>query len=96
MLINLRNTSYKLSFSNSSEKYLKKLRKRNKEDFDNLLNSIKSILNDPYDSKLLHGKFEGLRRIKYSNYRIVFFINNESNPQEILIIEIGKRKNIYK
>ena len=96
MLINLKNTSHKLIFSNRSEKYLKKLKKRNKDDFDILLNIIGLIVNNLYESKLLHGKLKGLRRIKNKDYRVVFFIKNESNPPEIQIIEIGKRKNIYK
>jgi len=96
MLINLKNTSYRLIFSNSSERYLKKLRKRNKDDFDSLIKNIQLIINNPYDSKLLHGKLKGLRRVKNKDYRVVFFIENNLNPPEIQIIEVGKRKNVYK
>lgn len=96
MLIILKNTSYKLIFSNSSDKYLKKLKKRNKDDFDSILKNIILIVANPYNSKLLHGKFKGLRRVKNGNYRVIFLIETKLNPPEIQIIEIGNRKNIYK
>lgn len=96
MLINLKNTFYKLIFSKNSEKYLKKLKKKNKDEFDDLLKIIPLIINNPYDSKLLQGKLKGLRRVKSKEYRVIFFIENSLNPSEIQIIEIGKRKNIYK
>jgi len=95
-LINLKNTSYKLILSNNSEKYLKKLKKRNIDDFHNLLKNISLTVFNPYNSKVLHGKLKGLRRVKVGDYRIVFFIENKLNPPEIQIIEIGQRKNIYK
>ena len=95
-MINLKNTSYKLILSNNSEKYLKKLKKRNIDDFHNLLKNISLTVFNPYNSKVLHGKLKGLRRVKVGDYRIVFFIENKLNPPEIQIIEIGQRKNIYK
>ncbi|MCL2116342.1 MAG: type II toxin-antitoxin system mRNA interferase toxin, RelE/StbE family [Methanobrevibacter sp.] len=92
----MKNTSYKLILSNNSEKYLKKLKKRNIDDFHNLLKNISLTVFNPYNSKVLHGKLKGLRRVKVGDYRIVFFIENKLNPPEIQIIEIGQRKNIYK
>jgi mRNA-degrading endonuclease RelE of RelBE toxin-antitoxin system len=92
----LKNTSYKLIFSNKSDKYLKNLKKDNNEDFNNLISKTILITKNPYDSKSLKGKFKGLKRVEYRSYRIVFYIENKTNPPEIQILDIGLRKNVYK
>jgi len=97
MLINLKkDTSFDLFIETNPDRFLKKLNKQNKEDLKKLLKLIYSISSNPYNSKLLHGKFEGLRRVKKGDYRVVFVINKNTNPYEIRILDVGKRKNVYK
>lgn len=96
MLINLKKDTYKLIIGNQVDKYLMKLAKKNKKDFKMLLNSIKELLNDPYDSISLKGKFENERRLRSGDYRIIFRINMKTDPYEVHIVKIGKRSNIYK
>lgn len=97
MLINLKkDTSYELIIESNPDRYLKKLNKQNQEDLKKLLKLLYSIPYNPYDSKPLHGKFEGLRRVRKGDHRIVFRINKNVNSYEIRILDIGKRKNVYK
>jgi mRNA-degrading endonuclease RelE of RelBE toxin-antitoxin system len=56
MLINLENIFHKLIFSKSSEKYFKKLKRKDRKEVENLIKITKEILTNPYDSKILQGK----------------------------------------
>jgi mRNA interferase RelE/StbE len=42
--------------------------------------------------KVLRGKWEGLRSYRVGDYRIIFYLHLE----EILILRIGHRKDVYK
>ena len=97
MLMNLKkDTSYKIIIEKNPDHFLKKLNKQNQKELKKLLKLIHSIPSNPYNSKSLLGKFQGLRRVKKGDYRIVFMINNKVVPHEIRILDIGKRKNVYK
>jgi len=82
---------YKIEFSSTADKYLKKL--SNKEDIKRIRDGIYNI-KDPYDSKKMKGKLKGLNRIQVGKYRIIFKIYKKDLI--ILVVEIGKRSNIYK
>ncbi|MGL4669946.1 MAG: type II toxin-antitoxin system RelE family toxin [Methanobacteriaceae archaeon] len=75
---------------------MKKITLKDKNIGNGLYESIGEILENPFNSKILKGKLEGTRRVRKGKFRIVFYINNNSNPPEIRIYEIGMRKNIYK
>ena len=93
MLINLKkDIKYKLVIDPKADKYLLKLSKKNKKDFDKLLTLIKELPIDPYNSKPLKNNEKGLRRLKKGGYRLVFKIANST----IVILDIGKRNNVYK
>lgn len=58
-----------------------------------LINKISTNLpNLALQCKPLKGKFKGLRRYRAGNYRIIFTVIGN----EIVIIKIGHRKNVYK
>ena len=40
--------------------------------------------------------FEGARKIRVSNYRIIFEMDYSTEPPSIEIFKIGKRSTIYK
>ena len=91
----MKNTSaYKLTFTSKAEKYLQKLSKKDEKRAKILLNTIKKILKDPYNSKLLKGKLKGTRRVREDPYRIIFRINKKSN--EIRILDLDRRSKAYK
>ena len=91
-----KNCNYKLKFTKNAYKSLKKITTEDKNIGKGLYDSIGEILENPLNSKLLHGKFKGARRVRKGKFRIVFYMNNNCNPPEIRIYEIGKRQNIYK
>jgi len=87
-----KDTRYKLNIKNQADRYIIRLSKKNNKDFEMLLENIKKIPQDPYNSKPLHNNFKGLRRVRKGDYRIIFRINESM----ITILIIGKRNNVYK
>ena len=83
---------YKINIKKQADKYLLKLSKKNKKDFEILLGCVKNLPEDPYNSKSLHNNLKGLRRVKQGEYRIIFRIDDSI----IKILSIGKRSNVYK
>ena len=97
MLINLKNTSgYNLIFDPKAEKYLKKLSRKDKKSSNIILNNIKKILIDPYNSISIKTSVFKERRVKAGDYRIIFIIVEDKNPPVIEITRIGKRATVYK
>ena len=82
---------YEIEFSSTADKYLKKL--SNKDDVKRIRDAIYNI-KDPHDSKKMKGKLKGLNRIQVGKYRVIFKIYKKELI--ILVVEIGKRSNIYK
>ena len=80
---------YSVELSKTSIKFLKKL---NKKDSDIILNKIYSLRDNPFRFlKKLQG--QKLWRLRIGDYRAVIDIIIKNN--EIFIVRIGKRKNIY-
>ena len=91
MLINLKKDTYNIVLSPKADKFLKKIAKKNKKDFKNLVNVIETISKNPYYSIKLKNTNNKERRIRKGDYRIKFIINNDN----VEITMIGKRSNIY-
>ena len=96
LMILIKDMDYEIIYSPQSDKYLKKLSKRNKKDLILIRDTINSIPNNLHNSKLLKGQYKGFRRVRKDPYRIVFKINVNSSLLSIFILEIGKRENVYK
>ena len=97
MLINLKNTlDYEIIFHPKAEKYLKKLSKKDRKTTNILLNTIKKIHNNPYNSINLKSRTEKEKRVRIGDYRIIFKIVEDKNPPVIEITRIGKRTSVYK
>ena len=75
-----KNLDYNLVIKPSAKKYLIKLSKKNKKDSNILLNSIKKISNNPYDSISLKSRINKERRVRIGDYRIIFKIIEDKNP----------------
>jgi mRNA interferase RelE/StbE len=81
---------YKLFYKSSIEKDLKNLPK---SEIKKILNGIEErIVANPYLGKPLKGDFRGCYRYRFGDYRVIYSVINE----EILILRIGNRKDIYK
>lgn len=96
MLIILRKNTYNIIIDPLVDKYLQKLSNKNKKDFKLLIKYIKELSENPYKSISLKDSFQKERRFRKGDYRIIFKIKTKTNPNEIIILKIGKRSNIYK
>ena len=86
--------SFDILLSRKASKFIKKSADLDKKQVNYILIALKEIRLNPYDSKPLKGKHVGKRRKRKDPYRIIFKIEKKSN--EILILDIGNRSNIYK
>jgi len=71
------------------------LRRADKKSAKSLIERLKSYLpQDPISlGKPLKGIFKGLYRYRFGDYRVIYSIDQEEHT--ILILRIGKRKEIY-
>jgi mRNA interferase RelE/StbE len=82
--------AYKLFYKASVSKDVKKLAK---DDIRRILNGIEErIVPDPYAGKSLKGDFRGCYRYRFGDFRVIYAIVK----QDILILRIGHRKEIYR
>lgn len=80
---------YSIKLSKSSEKFLKKLPKK---DVEMVLNKIYSIRDNPFRFlKRLQG--QKLWRLRIADYRAVVDVIVKAN--QIFVVRIGRRKNVY-
>ena len=80
---------YSIKLSQTSIKFLKKL---NKKDSDIILNKIYSLRDNPFRFlKKLQG--QKLWRLRIGDYRAVIDVIIKNN--EIFVVRIGRRKNVY-
>ena len=78
------------------EKAVEDLRDVDKKSAKGLIGRVKEYLpQDPASlGKPLHGEFKGLYRYRYGRYRVIYAIDGKENT--VLILRVGKRKEIYK
>jgi mRNA interferase RelE/StbE len=80
---------YKLSYKSSVAKDLKRL---GKEEIGRILAGIETrILPNPFAGKQLKGDFRGCYKYRFGDYRVIYTIIT----QEILILKIGHRREVY-
>lgn len=81
-----------------SKKY-DKLKKRNPKVYKLITNGLNELKKDPFnrENKLLKDNWEGYRRIKVGDYRIIYEIvfNEELGVHEVNVLKFGNRKNVY-
>lgn len=78
------------------EKAVEDLKGVDKKSAKGLLERLKNYLpEDPLSlGKPLKGIFKGLYRYRFGDYRVIYSIDRKENT--ILILRVGKRKDIYK
>lgn len=82
--------TYSIQFSKEARNYFKKLEKNEKEQIIKKLQRI-CVQPEKYLIKLINSEFY---KLKAGNFRL--FIDLQNDKLVVLILEIGKRKNIYK
>ena len=82
--------SYEIKFSKEAREFFKKLEKSDKEQIIKKLQRI-SIQPEKFLIKLINSDFY---KLKIGSFRL--FIDLQNDKLVILVLEIGKRKNIYK
>lgn len=81
--------AYSVEISGSAIKTLKLLDK--KEAGRILLTAIEKLSRNPEACPLLKGEFEGLRKLRIGDYRVIFAITGNV----VKIAKIGHRKDVY-
>jgi mRNA interferase RelE/StbE len=81
---------YKIFYKSSVSKDLKRL---DKDEIKRILKGIEEkIVLNPFLGKSLKGDFRGCYRYRFGDYRVIYAISKN----EILILRIGHRKEIYR
>ena len=84
---------YKIQVINSCQKFLDGLKEYNTPIHNQLCDTIKEIIPNPFNSKFKKLRNSNRdRRARSGDFRIVFFVSNNT----IFITKIGLRKNVYK
>lgn len=82
---------YRIEWKNSAIKSIKSVPKNYREE---LIREIEKLSINPLLGKKLQGSNEEFRRIRISDYRIIYYINYQITS--ILIVKVGHRKDIYR
>jgi len=83
--------TYSIQIKQSAAKALKKLPKADRL---NLTAAIDQLAFNPGVGSVLKGEFQGLRRIRVGQYRVVYEIND--GELIVLVIRIGHRREVYR
>ena len=82
--------AYRVDYKKSVLKDLKKL---GKAEASRIMDKIeKDLLKRPDAIPVLKGRFAGLRKYRFGDYRIIYVLIGE----EVIILRIGNRKDVYK
>ena len=82
--------AYKLFYKATVSKDLKKL---DKDEIKRILSGIEErIVPNPYLGKSLKGDFRGCYQYRFGDFRVIYAISR----QDILVLHIGHRKEIYR
>lgn len=83
---------YKIEWTKSAEKDLKKL---SKPEGKRIYDKVGEVLsNSPHKYELMQGLYSGHRKFRVGNYRIIFKINEQIVTVEV--IKVGHRSDVYK
>ena len=82
---------YSISIKQSA---LKALQKIDAPQRARLIEAIDKLKTNPNAGSVLKGEFSGLRRIRISDYRIVYEVQNQQLI--ILVVRVAQRREVYK
>jgi mRNA interferase RelE/StbE len=75
-----------------AEKELNKLFKRDRRLYSRIRDELFSLELEPFKGKMLMGDKKSCRRIRIGDYRVIY----EIIGNDVLIIKIGHRREVYK
>ena len=84
-------SGFKVLYNQHIKKDLKVFNAKEKDTFFIIINNI--IVKDPLKGKKLKGRFSGLYRFRFSDYRIIYKI--DFSNKIIFILRVSHRKNVY-
>ena len=85
---------YNLILSNKAEKKLEKLKKKDKRNFDIIIQHLENLTENPrFYGKPLTSNLAGLWSYRTGDFRIIYEI--EENKLIVVVIEIEHRKSVY-
>jgi len=80
--------------------YLEGFKEKDKTIFDQLGLAINKLKENPHRNKVLKSPKKRRDKKRHSvragDYRIIYEIDDNTSPKEILILRIGHRKEVYK
>lgn len=82
--------AYNITYKNSVARDLKRLGKSEARRIVDQLE--KDLARDPDKCPTLKGEFAGLRKYRFGTYRVIFAILG----QDVLVLRIGHRKDVYR
>ena len=84
---------YKIQIINPCQEFLDDLKEYNLPVHDQLCDTIKEVISNPFKSKFKRlENSDRDRRARSGDFRIVYFVKDDT----IFITKIGQRKNVYK
>ena len=86
-------TRYRVVFSETAIKQLKKLDKPIQRAIKSIIDQVLTV--NPEHGKPLQYDLKGHRRLRYMDYRIIYRIEFEISDDIVLIVAVGHRKEIY-
>ena len=85
---------YNLILSNKADKKLEKLKKRDKKNFEIIMQHLENLAQNPkFYGKPLTSNLAGLWSYRTADFRIIYEI--EENKLIVFVIEIEHRKSVY-
>lgn len=72
----------------------KEIQRVPKPDRQRIIAAIDKLTENPHVGKLLKGDYAGLRRIRVSDYRVIYEINE--GQVLILVLHVAHRKHVYR
>ena len=61
---------------------------------ERIISKIKKLADDPFVGEKLHGEWQGFRKLRIGNYRIVYVV--EEDIRVVAVLHVGSRGDIYK
>ena len=82
---------YAIKIKASAAKALGKIREA---DRNRLIDAIDRLASEPHAGSALKGEFEGLRRIRVGDYRVIYEV--DEGVLLVLVVRIAQRREVYR
>ncbi|MCL2687635.1 MAG: hypothetical protein FWE58_03785 [Methanobrevibacter sp.] len=90
-----KDTMYKIRVYPQVDKFLKRLSKKDPLTLKQVMGGIREIEKEPSKYGFIQGSVKARKKRK-GDYRIIYMVDDSTNPPEILIFQAEHRKKVYK